>query len=182
MDAGGGWAGTASPLRLADTKLAEEDNRNQGLDNNKALAAAFSIAAQTNHYTSLPTASCGSQVSPNLRQEAGEAPRPRKPVTCLACAASNSRSHERGLRKECDNRQGTPKGHLGRKGRGCQAESAGRRAGGGWGRRDGKDCLNQTQKGFFSKGWGPDHLWPHQEPTQNKLQPKGYSEKGGGPS
>lgn len=33
----------------------------------------FSTAAQTNHYTSSPTASCGSQVSPNARQEAGEA-------------------------------------------------------------------------------------------------------------
>lgn len=63
----------SSPFRLADTKLTEEDNNNHGLDNKKASHCWFSTAAQTNHYTSWPTASCGSQVSPDARQEAGEA-------------------------------------------------------------------------------------------------------------
>lgn len=33
-EAGGGQ--TSSPFRLADTKLTQDDNNNQGLDNNKA--------------------------------------------------------------------------------------------------------------------------------------------------
>lgn len=85
--------GDSSPFRLADTKLREEDNNNQGLDNNKASHCWFSIVAQTNHYTTLPTSSCRSQVSTNPRQENGEALWPTKTVTCLTPVflASNSR-------------------------------------------------------------------------------------------
>lgn len=69
----GGWGETSGPSRLADTGLTEEDNDNQGLANNKASHCWFPIVAQTNHYTSWPTASCGSQVPTNPQQEAGEA-------------------------------------------------------------------------------------------------------------
>jgi hypothetical protein len=62
------------PYRLADTRIEEEDDTsNQGLGNNKASPCWFSIAAQTNHYTSLPTSYCWSQVSTNPREKTGEA-------------------------------------------------------------------------------------------------------------
>lgn len=73
-----GREGTASPFSLADGALSEEDSTNQGLDNNKASHGWFLTVAQTNHYTSLPTSSWGSQVSADPREGT------RRPVACLS--------------------------------------------------------------------------------------------------
>lgn len=62
----------ARPIQAG--RLTEEDNSsNQGLDNNMAAPCWFSTVAQTNHYTSLPTPYCWSQVSTNPREETEEA-------------------------------------------------------------------------------------------------------------